>query len=538
MAEPRNILFIMCDQLRWDYLGCYGHPTIRTPNIDRLAQRGVCFDRAYVQSPICGPSRMSFYTGRYMRSHGATWNFMPLRPHELNIGDHLNPLGMRTVLCGKTHAAVDRAGLARLGIAPDSKIGQHIGEAGFEPFDRLDGLHPDRGARRPLKYNDWLSAQGYDTDNPWQHWANAVVGPEGEERDGWLWGHSDKPSRAKAEHSETAYSAMRARQFMEGTGDDRWCLHLSFIKPHWPYVAPDPYHKMYGPDDILPVVRAEEERTQGHPVFKGFQAHRSSTVWNRDEARDVVIPAYMGMISQIDDEVGKLIDWMEETGRLDDTMIVFTSDHGDYLGDHWMGEKELFHDCSARIPLIIVDPSEAADGTRGTRSDALVEGIDLLPTFVEVAGGTVTWPTLEGASLLPILHGRGGGKPHVISEYDYVLRRARSELGQAGRDCRLTMIFDGRWKMVRAEGFRPMLHDLHTDPDELHDLGDDPSCAAEIARLTEALLSWATEYHQRTTMTEAQLDGLIGMEHKMGVLIGFWDEDDLAEADRLGYSGN
>jgi arylsulfatase A-like enzyme len=100
---PKKILYIMCDQLRFDYLGCTGHPTIKTPNIDALAARGVRFDRTYVQSPICGPSRMSSYTGRYVRSHGATWNGTPLRVGEMTLGDHLRPLGVRTVLCGKTH---------------------------------------------------------------------------------------------------------------------------------------------------------------------------------------------------------------------------------------------------------------------------------------------------------------------------------------------------------------------------------------------------------------------------------------------------
>ena len=138
----KNILFIMCDQLRWDYLACYGHETIRTPNIDKLAAKGVRFDRAYVQSPICGPSRMSFYTGRYARSHGSTWNNAPLRVGEMNIGDHLNPLGMRTALCGKTHMVGDIAGMKRLGIDPASEIGQKIAECGFEKWDRLDGLHP------------------------------------------------------------------------------------------------------------------------------------------------------------------------------------------------------------------------------------------------------------------------------------------------------------------------------------------------------------------------------------------------------------
>ena len=141
----------MCDQLRYDYLGCTGHPTLKTPNIDAMAKRGVRFSNAYVQSPICGPSRMSFYTGRYMRSHGSHWNGWPLRVGEPTLGDHLKKIGVRNVLVGKTHMAPDLEGLKMLGIAPDSIIGVHVAECGFEPYERDDGLHPTGAAAPELR---------------------------------------------------------------------------------------------------------------------------------------------------------------------------------------------------------------------------------------------------------------------------------------------------------------------------------------------------------------------------------------------------
>ena len=137
----RNILFIMCDQLRWDYLSCYGHPRLRTPHIDSLAARGVRFTRAYVQSPVCGPARMSFYTGRYVQSHGASWNGFPLKVGEMTMGDYLRPLGLDAVLVGKTHMQADSEGMQRLGIDPDSVIGVRVAECGFDPYERDDGLH-------------------------------------------------------------------------------------------------------------------------------------------------------------------------------------------------------------------------------------------------------------------------------------------------------------------------------------------------------------------------------------------------------------
>ncbi|MGY4366483.1 arylsulfatase A-like enzyme [Bradyrhizobium sp. LB1.3] len=162
---------------------------------------------------------------------------------------------------------------------------------------------------------------------------------------------------------------------------------------------------MYSPDDMIPVIRSERERQNPHPVFGAYMDMRYSRNMARDEAREKVIPTYMGLITQIDDQMGVLMKFLEERDLVESTMIVFTSDHGDYLGDHWMGEKDLFHEQSAKIPLIIIDPSKEADATRGKRSDALVEGIDLAPTFVDYFGGKVPGHILEGRSLLPLLRG-------------------------------------------------------------------------------------------------------------------------------------
>merc|ERR1711969_230370 len=173
----------MADQLRWDYLSCYGHPHLHTPHIDRLAARGVRFDRAYVQSPVCGPSRASCYTGRTVFSHGATWNRVPLPVGELTLGDYLRPLGVRTAAVGKTHMVADREGMTRLGLDSTSELGLRIGQPGFDPYERDDGLHPNPLLRRKggsLAYNDWLRAQGYDGENPWNDYANAAEGPDGE----------------------------------------------------------------------------------------------------------------------------------------------------------------------------------------------------------------------------------------------------------------------------------------------------------------------------------------------------------------------
>ncbi|MGK7729611.1 sulfatase-like hydrolase/transferase, partial [Marinovum sp. F03] len=134
------------------------------------------------------------------------------------------------------------------------------------------------------------------------------------------------------EDTETPWTTTRAIDYLEQAGDAPWCLHVSYIKPHWPYVAPAPYHDMYSPEDVVPPVRAETERDNPHPIFGDYQKKRVSQALSRDEVRDTVIPAYMGLISQLDDEIGRLLKYLDDTGQRDTTMIVLTSDHGDYLG--------------------------------------------------------------------------------------------------------------------------------------------------------------------------------------------------------------
>jgi arylsulfatase A-like enzyme len=240
----------------------------------------------------------------------------------------------------------------------------------------------------------------------------------------------------------------------------------------------------------------------------------------------------MGLIKQIDDQMGALMRFLEARGLVDSTMIVFTSDHGDYLGDHWMGEKDLFHDQSARVPLIVIDPSKEADGTRGTVCDALVEAIDLAPTFVSYFGGKPPDHIFEGRSLLPLLRGTrpADWRKVAISEYDYSMQDVRLKLNQPIEQCRLFMVFDGRWKYIHASGFRPMLYDLETDPQEFADRGEDPACAAIIARLQQALFDWALHPKMHITTSNEKIAGYADnqLQVKGGILIGIWDEAELA----------
>ena len=537
-TRARNILFIMFDQLRFDYLSCTGHPHLQTPHLDALAAKGVRFSHCYVQSPICGASRMSYYTGRYVHSHGAAWNNFPLKVGELTLGDHLRDRGMDSWLIGKTHMQVDEAGMDRLGISRDGVIGARVAECGFDVFLRDDGLWgegPDGfydSKRSP--YNEYLKGQGYSAENPWQHNANAGRDADGSIASGWFLRHADKAATIAEEDSETPWLTGQAINFIKQQDADRsrpWMCHLSYIKPHWPYIVPAPYHNMYGADQIKPVLRSEAELKGTHPVYRQFMQNEIGRTFSTPGVREKVIPAYMGLIKQADDQMGRLFTWLEKSGHMQDTMIVVTSDHGDYLGDHWLGEKDLFHDPSVRVPLIIYDPSSDADGTRGTVCDALVESIDLAATFTDLADNSVPDHVLEGRSLMPFLHGKppDSWRRFAVSEYDYSATPEVTALKVDPKQARLFMLVDKDWKFIFADGgFRPLLFNLAEDPDELTDLGANPAYSKVIDMFLSRLSEWARRPSQRTTVNDETLISMRdhGPEH-VGIFIGVYDERDL-----------
>lgn len=517
----KNILYIMCDQLRFDHLGCSGHPFLKTPNIDRLAARGVRFDHAYVQSGICGPSRMSAYTGRYVSSHGATHNRVPLSVGEVTLGWHLREAGRRLMLAGKTHMLPDARGMKRLALDGQNELAVLLREGWFELIDRHDGHH----AETDSAYADWLRTKGYASKDPWTDYVIAVTDEQGETRNGWKMRNARLPARVREEHSETAYTTDRALAFIEAQGDAPWVLHLSYVKPHWPYIAPAPYHAMFTPEQCLPVKRHAAERgNHAHPVLREFMQEEVAQSFQQDDCIATVRPAYQGLIAQLDHHLGRVWDALEKLGRFDDTLIIFTSDHGDYLGDHWLGEKELFHDCIQRVPFILYDPSPAADGTRGRVDTRFVEAIDALPTMLEALALDPAEHLLEGRSLLALTRNQETTwRDAVFSELDWTFRGARRRLGLPTGQHHAWMVRTARWKYIHwTDGLRPMLFDLAEDPDEFHDLGADPALEGVRQELRERLLAWFTALKRRTTLTWAEAEFRTDRHKSAGVFYGEW----------------
>jgi len=517
----RNILFVMADQLRADCWGAglgLSGAKLATPHLEALARRGTVFTNAYCPAAICGPSRMGFYTGQFPSTHGSTVNTAPLPIGTKTLGDRLRAVGLRVGLAGKTHMRADADGMARMGLSDTADQGVLAAECGFEPWEREDGLHPLPKAR-DRGYNRYLRAQGFEADNPWHDFANSALGDSGEILSGWYLRNADKPARIPAQHSETAWTTDRAIDFIEDAGDAPWCLHVSYIKPHWPYIAPEPYCGLIGADAVWDAPAPPEDP---HPVHRAFMEHSESAGFRADGARERVIPTYLGLIREVDDHVGRLLAHLDAKGLTQETLIVFTSDHGDYLGDHGLGEKQLFHDPSARIPMIIAHP----DQDTGNQTDAPVNGIDLLPTFLEALGGDPTDPMdLDGRSLMPLL--RGTPDPHgpfeeTVCELDFGTREAREILGLDPKRARGWMLRSRRWKYIHWLDLPPQLYDLENDPDEVSDLAGDPGYASQLREMKDRLTDHMLNRLTRCSFTRKEVDAetadfYFGGRIKMGV---------------------
>ena len=358
----------MTDQMRADCMSGVGHSVVRTPHLDQLASEGVLFRRAYVQSAVCGPSRMCFYTGRYPHANRSPWNEVPLPADEKTMGHFFGEAGYRAALCGKTHYTPDPFGDP--GAQPEQGF-RRAALAGLETWE----LNESRGEG----WLAYLRSKGYAEDviaDPF-----AVEMPADADRD-----HSAYPTRFRREDSDTAFMTDRAMAFMDDAGDSPWFLHLSYFKPHLPIVAPYPYNEMYDPADSPAPNRSPEELERPHPFHVPFRIERGGVAYDDEEVWRQRRATYYGLITEIDDHLGRLFGFMKDRGLWEDTLIVFTSDHGEYVGDHWMFEKELFYDEAYNVPFIVRDPRSCADATRGRTMDAFVESLDVLPTCLDVCG--------------------------------------------------------------------------------------------------------------------------------------------------------
>jgi len=485
---PLNVLFITADQWRGDCLSGLGHPVVRTPNLDALAGEGVHFTRHFANTAPCGPSRATLHTGLYLQNHRSHANGTPLDARHTNWALEAARLGYDPVLYGYTDTSVDPRSVAE----DDPWLNTYEGPLpGIRIGCLLDG--------EPKPWTDWLKAKGYKTpSNPTHAYGYREPGPDYE--DGLA---HPRPLAFPAEADDTAFLVERLTEYLAGAKDP-FVAHLSLLRPHPPFVAPEPYNALYDPADLPDFVRADsvDEESQQHPWLAWRLARREFRATDNDLRLRRLKAAYYGLMTRVDDAIGGLMTFMRSSGLIDRTLIIFTSDHGEEMGDHWLLGKGGYFDGSFHIPLIIRDPRARADASRGLKVEAFSENVDVMPTLLEAIGAEVP-RTCDGRSLAPFLTGKGAPaswRAGAHWEYDFRddAATAAGEHDLTPDQCALNVLRGERYKYVHFTRLPPLLFDLARDPHETTNLAGDPDHAAIVMESAQALLSWRMTHDERT----------------------------------------
>jgi choline-sulfatase len=431
VMPPRNVIVIMTDELRRDALGCYGSTIARTPHIDALAARGLRFDAAYTPCPICVPARGAIATGRYVHEIGCWSNAQPYAGVPDSWHHRLRADGCRVVSIGKLHF---RGG-------DDNGFTEEI-----RPLHVKDGRGWVHGLLRDRE--DLFDASEFAR----------AIGP-GED------GYSDFDREACA----GALDWIRDRA--HAPSDRPWALYLSFLRPHYPLTCPPEYYALHEPEHMPLPLAATPGMGTDHPILAGMRRACDYDAPFTDEKRRIAVASYHGLVSFVDDMVGRVLATLAATGQAETTCILFTSDHGECLGDRGFWTKMVMYEESAAVPLILAGPDIAP----GVVPDP-VSLIDIYPTVLDLAG--VDRPANappHGRSLLETARSPDPERP-ILSEYhDY------------GAATAMMMLRQGRWKLVAYPGFDDQLFDLTEDPGETRDLGRDPAHAAIRSHLNACL---------------------------------------------------
>lgn len=473
-SEPMNLLFIIADQWRADSLSCAGHPVVQTPNLDRLARAGTRFGHCFVQTAPCGPSRMCIYTGRYLCSHRAVHNKTPLIDAEDNLARWLRDGGYDPHLLGYNDYAVDPRTLPATDPRTRSLSYDNV-LPGFETLIYHEYDSPE--------YFAYLRGKGYP-----EHLLNhaAIHRPNVPESGPGEHLALRYPAHYAVEDSECRFLTDRAIDFVRSRAGTPWVLNVNYIKPHPPRICPAPYHDMYDPRDVPPAIRDTAELEDDHPYARLIHAEPQLTA---DRDLKETQANYYGMITEVDASLGLLFDALEASGQWEDTVIVFTSDHGEYLGDHFLTGKGHMYDTGIHVPLIVRDPSSDADATRGETLSGFVESVDIAPTILELMGVPVP-DRVQGRSVVGRLRNGDPGKDAAFFEKDF-----RTVQGLHPDLSLFWVVRDTQWKYVHfADPDWPaMLFDLVADPGELRNLAGTADTAEIELKYARRLLRWRME---------------------------------------------
>ncbi|MEQ9410904.1 MAG: sulfatase-like hydrolase/transferase [Fuerstiella sp.] len=451
MPDSRpNILWYCTDQQRFDTIAALGNKFVHTPTVDRLVHEGVAFTTAYCQSPICTPSRSSFMTGMYpSRVHNTRNGNDTFPDHPPLVSRLLADSGYDCGMIGKFH-------LTSSGYRTEPRLddGYDFWKFSHAPRDDWDSGHD---------YANWVKAQGGDLD--------AMRNSE---------------ERVSPEQHQTKWATDMAIEFLQQDRSGPWMMNINIYDPHPPFIPPKSYADRFNPEDMPGPWFQDSDLTQ-QAKFKDIDFQDEVRTPEQHNAKDAQAK-YYAMIAQIDDQFARLLQAIDSAGQTDNTVVIYTSDHGEALGDHGLMFKGCrFYEGLVRVPLIFRWPGKFQSALR---SDALVELLDLTATVVELAG--LEQPEyMQGRSLLPILSGNADPshfRDSVRCEYfDALHPHFTGGTGAFG-----TMYRRGKWKLVVYHGHGlGELYDLQNDPKEFHNLWDD----AEHASIKAELVLEAFEDH-------------------------------------------
>lgn len=480
MADTPNILFVTLDQLRADVLFGALHGHAPTPALDRLRAEGVSFTNCFTAAVPCGPARASLLTGLHAFTHRGIRNGTPVAAHHATIATEWRKAGREPLLFGYCDMASD----------PTERAARDPDLASYE--------QPARGFREivemrfeaPLAWIGHLRAQGYDLPGPLpERWFD-LYRPRGQ--------GLRAPALYRAGDSDTAFLTDRTLEALDARRDLPWCAHLTFIRPHPPLVAPEPWNRLVEARSLPAPTPAPEG--PDHPFRAAwFSAPaQSGLFWGFDGYCDRLSPeqvadlraVYLGLVAEVDHHLGRLLDWLDATGQAARTWIVLLSDHGEMLGDQGYWGKDNVLAPAHHVPLVIRGPGTAP----GHVVHDVVSTLDVAPTLLDLAGASVP-AAMDGTSLLPFLGAdrpsdwRGTALTEIELGEPAAPTRFQRALGLDADRAGAAILRDARHTLVHFNGgLPPLLFDRQADPQESRDLADTPAGAAAVARLRAAML--------------------------------------------------
>ena len=491
MSRP-NILLIVIDQFRADLLDGPLADVAGLETLRALAADSAMFRRHYTVVTPCGPSRVSLLTGQYAMNHRAVRNGTPLRHDTPNLARALRAGGYDPLLFGYTDTTQDPRVLPE----GDPRLTSYEElMPGFTEVVRMRQETDDR------EWRDHLRARGYAVPD-----GMALYVPEGD--------HIAAPARYRAEDSDTAFLTDRFLQHMAGQGPG-WCAVLTYIRPHPPLMAPAPYNTRVDPAAVPPPVQPRDNAA--HPFVAALRAARPASgmvegfpdLPDTPETVAQLRALYLGLAAEVDHHIGRVLDWLEESGQSDHTILAVTADHGEMLGDHGLWGKGTFHDAAFHVPLMIRVPGQGARVIEG-----MTESIDVAPTLLDYAGLPAP-VTMDGRSLRPLVEGRAGAAAKAVSfsEHDFgdpvSPTRLQAALGLPADLANLAVLRTDRHRLVHFAGPLPqVLFDME-DAGETRDIAALPQSDAFCLDLSRRMLCHRMAHPERTFARTMVVDGAV-----------------------------